>query len=106
MLYNIYRKKEENKKMKTVNEVKRAYTFYLEGKLGKIYSMAHNKNVSLEAMKNIVKSYTKPATYSYPIKQHTKLKWFKETVDSITSKTQLYYLCRNSVNKARLTEAR
>jgi len=90
----------------TVNEVRNAYTFYLQPNLGKIYSMAHNNKVSLEAMKNIVKSYIQPATTTYPIKQNTKKVWFKNTIDSLESKQELYYLCRNSVNKAKDTIAR
>jgi len=91
---------------KTVNQVKNAYTFYLQPKLGKIYSMSKNNNVELEAMKRIVKSYVKEARYSYPVNQLTKLQWFKNTVDEIDSKKQLYFFCRNSVRRAQATLAR
>jgi hypothetical protein len=92
--------------LKTVNEVKNAYTFYLQPKLGKIYSMSKNDNVSLDTMKNIVRSYIKPAKYSYPTGNLTKKAWFQDELDSLTTKKQVYFLCRNSVNKAKETIAR
>ena len=93
----------------TVNEVKQAYTYYLEEKLGKIFSMSKNKAVSLNVMQGIVKSYIAKARYSYPTKHGKKLtkkQWFLDQVDSAESKKSLYFLCLNSVNKARQTEAR
>ena len=92
--------------MKTVNEVKNAYTYYLQPKLGKIYSMSKNKKISLDVMKAIIKNYVRPARYGWPVGNKTKLPWFKETVDEISSKKELYFFCLNSVNKAKRTEAR
>ena len=95
-----------NPSQKTVNEVRNAYTFYLQPKLGKIYSMSKNRNVDLETMKTIVRSYIKPATYSYPTKNLTKKDWFQKELASLETKKQVYFLCRNSVNKAKRTIAR
>ena len=95
-----------NPNQKTVNEVRNAYTFYLQPKLGKIYAMAHNKNVDLETMKNIVRSYIKPAKTTYPVNNQMKKVWFKKVIDEIETKEDLYFLCRNSVNKAKRTIAR
>lgn len=93
---------------KTVNEVKNAYTYYLEEKLNKIYGMSVNGQVSLLDMKKNIRNYVWNATYSYKENgqtMFTKKKWFLDTVDSMNSKKDLYFLCRNSVNKARQTIA-
>ena len=93
---------------KTVNEVKNAYTYYLEEKLNKIYGMSVNGQVSLSDMKKNIRNYVWNATYSYKENgqtMFTKKKWFLDTVDSMNSKKDLYFLCRNSVNKARQTIA-
>lgn len=92
--------------MKTVNQIKPAYTHYIEPNLGKIYSMSKNNDVSLRMLKNIIKSYIKPARYSYPVGNLTKKDWFQNELESLTTKRQVYFLCRNSVNKARQTLAR
>ncbi len=94
---------------KTVNEVQPSYTHYLEPKLGKLYAQMYNKNVSVEDMKRNVNNYIYPARYSF--KQngrtvYTKKKWFKEELESLETKKQVFRLCYNSVNKARITEAR
>lgn len=94
---------------KTVNEVQPSYTHYLEPKLGKLYSQMTNQNVSVEDMKQNVRNYIYPARYSF--KQngrvvYTKKKWFKEELESLETKKQVYFLCRNSVRKAQETEAR
>ena len=95
--------------MKTVNEVKRAYTFYLKLKLGKLYAQMLNKSVSLDAMKKNVKNYIFDAGYSY--KQNgktcfTEKKWFIETLNNLETKQQVYLFCLNSVKKAQETIAR
>ena len=93
---------------KTVNEVKNAYTYYLEEKLNKIYGMSMNDEVSLDDMKRNIRNYVWDAAYSYKENGKTvftKKKWFLDTVSNISSKKELYFLCRNSVNKARQTIA-
>ena len=93
----------------TVNEVSRSYTYYLEEKLGKIYSMSVSRSVPLEAMRRNIFNYIYDAQMSYPTasgKVYTKKKWFLDQVNSIDDKKQLYWLCRNSVMKARRTEAK
>ena len=95
-----------NPSKRTVNEVRNAYTFYLQPKLGKIYSMSRNPNVSLDAMKAIVRSYIKPAKYSYPVNNLMKKAWFQNVITDIETKEDVYYLCRNSVRKAKRTIAR
>ena len=42
--------------MKTVNELKNAYTYYLEGKMNKIYGMAINDDISLDDMKRNIRN--------------------------------------------------
>jgi hypothetical protein len=95
-----------NSNQKTVNEVKNAYTFYLQPNLGKIYAMSKNPKVSLGAMKGIIRSYISPATYSYPENQLTKKAWFQDELESLETKKQVYLFCRNSVRKAKQTIAR
>lgn len=93
---------------KTVNNVKNSYTFYLEPKIQKLYAMMVNEDIPLEAMKHNIKLYIEPAKYSYQVKgqtYYTKKKWFLEEVELATTKQQLYYLCRNSVRKAKETVA-
>ena len=95
--------------MKTVNQNKKAYTYYLEEKLGKLYSQMVNPNVSLDNMKRNVKNYIYDATYSYKVNgqtQLTKKKWFVDTLEDIDTKKGIYFLCLNSVRRARATEAR
>lgn len=95
--------------MKTVNQNKKAYTYYLEEKLGKLYSQMVNAKVSLEDMKRNVRNYIYDATYSYKSNgqtMFTKKKWFTETLNDIDSKQGVYFLCLNSVRRARATEAR
>lgn len=94
--------------MKTVNQVKNAYTYYLEDKMKQIYGMRKNDNVSLESMKGIIKSYIKDAKYSYKENGYTlltKKQWFISTLNSLENKDSVYFFCRNSVRKAKETEA-
>jgi hypothetical protein len=93
----------------TVNELPNAYTYYLEEKLGKLYSQMLNKNVSVEDMKKNVYNYIWNSVYSFKkngVTVYTKKKWFVETLRELESKKQIYFLCRNSVKRARETEAR
>ena len=95
--------------MKYVDEVKNSYTYYLEKKLNKIYGMWTNNSVSLDDMKRNIRNYIWDATYSYKVgtkTMYTKKKWFLDTVDTIGSKKELYYLCRNSIKKAQQTISR
>ncbi len=95
--------------MKTVNQIKRAYTFYLEEKLNKLYSQMVNSKVSLEDMKRNVRNYIYPASYSYQSNGrtiYTKKRWFTNTLNDLSSKQGIYFLCLNSVRRARATEAR
>jgi len=97
------------KTIKTVNQVKRAYTFYLEEKLNKLYSQMVNDNVSLEDMKRNVRNYIYNASYSYQDNGrtiYTKKRWFTNTLNDLSSKQGVYFLCLNSVRRARATEAR
>lgn len=95
--------------MKTVNQIKPAYTFYLEPKLGKLYSQMTNRNVTVEDMKRNVRNYIYDARYSFTSNgrvQFTKKHWFLDELESLETKKQVYFLCRNSVNKAKETEVR
>lgn len=86
-----------------VNQIKNAYTYYLDHKLNKLYAMSINNNVTLDAMRKNIRNYIWNAIYSYPQNNYTKKKWFLNTVYSINNKYDLYMFCRNSVNKARIT---
>ena len=97
------------KAKKTVNEVSPAYTHYLEPKLGKLYVQMANPKVSLSDMKRNVRNYIYPARYSFKSNGqvvYTKKRWFMDTLKELTLKSQVYFFCLNSVNKARETEAR
>lgn len=91
---------------KTVNEAKTAYTYYLEEKMNKIFGMVKNDKVSLEDMKRNIRNYIWNASYSYEDNGktvYTKKKWFIETMNSMDNKSDLFFFCRNSVNKAKQT---
>ena len=101
----------KSKSIRTVNEVSRCYTYYLEQKINKIYSQMTNEDVSIEDMRRNIKSYIYPSLYSFYSKKsgkltYTKKKWFIEQLNSSKTKKQIYFLCRNSIRKARETEAR
>ena len=94
--------------MKTVDQVKNAYTYYLEDKLNKIYYMSRSSVVSLDDMKRNIRSYIWDAAYSYTqsdTTMYTKKKWFLDTMNNITNKKDLFFLCRNSIRKAQQTQA-
>lgn len=95
------------KNLKTVNKVLSSYTYYLEPKMNKIYSQMINDNVSLEAMKKNIRNYIWSASYSWTSengqKYFTKKKWFLETLGTLETKKSVYFLCKNSVNKAKET---
>lgn len=94
---------------KTVNEVRPAYTYYLEPKLDKIYAMAFLNDATLEDMKRNIKHYVAPARSSYTkngVKHVMKKVWFLNELDKLETKQEVFNLCNNSVNKARATLAR
>ena len=95
--------------MKTVNQVKPAYTHYIQPKLGKLYAQMKNESVSTEDMKRNIRNYIYPARYSF--KQngrtiYTKKAWFLNELDNIETKQGLYFFCVNSVRRAKETIAR
>lgn len=93
--------------MKTVDELKNAYTHYLKPNLGKIYFMSKSNKISLDRMKQTIKNYIYPATYSYvkdDEKLYTKKKEFMDNVMSMTDKAEISKYCYNSVRKAEETE--
>ena len=95
--------------MKTVNEVKNSYTYYLQEKLPEINRMLYGKEISLDDMKRNIKNYIWNATYSYKVNgqtKYTKKQWFLSQVDQCPNKMKLYYLCVNSIMKAEETIAR
>lgn len=98
------------KNLKTVNKVLSSYTYYLEPKMNKIYSQMINDNVSLEDMKKNIRNYIWSAGYYWASengqKYFTKKKWFLETLDTLETKKSVYFLCKNSVNKAKETLAK
>jgi len=95
--------------MKTVNEIKPSYTFYIEPKLGKLYSQLKNENVSVDDMKRNVRNYIYDSLYSYVVNgkvHYMKKRWFIGELESLETKKQVYFLCLNSVNKSRETPVR
>lgn len=91
----------------TVNETKRAYTYYLEQKMKQIWGMWQNKKVSLETMKKNIFNYIFDAA-SYYIdtagnKVPMKKQEFLKNVEAMVSKEDVYWYCYNSVNKAKRT---
>lgn len=99
----------KNETKKTVNEIQQSYTFYLEPNLGKLYYQMINPNISIEDMKRNVNNYIYPASYSFTKNGqtfYTKKKWFKEELAKLETKKQIYFLCRNSVRKAKETSVR
>lgn len=95
--------------LKTVDEMATSYTYYLEPKIGKLYAQMVRDDVSLEDMKRNVRNYVWNANYSWTSmngqKHYTKKKWFLETLNSLETKKDVYFLCRNSINKAKETLA-
>lgn len=96
-------------KPKTVDEMATSYAYYLEPKIGKLYTQMVRDDVSLEDMKRNVRNYVWNANYSWTSKDgqkhFTKKKWFLETLASLETKKAVYFLCRNSINKAKETLA-
>lgn len=99
-----------NPQNKTVNEVGTSYTSYLAPKLGKIYAKSINPNISLDTMKKNIRNYIWNAAYSFEDEtgrtEYTKKRRFLNTANSIDDKTKLYFLCLNSVKKAKQIIAR
>lgn len=95
--------------LKTVDEMATSYAYYLEPKIGKLYAQMVRDDVSLEDMKRNVRNYVWNANYSWTSmngqKHFTKKKWFLETLASLETKKDVYFLCRNSINKAKETLA-
>lgn len=91
---------------KTVNEIKSAYTYYLEQKRPQIYGMMVRKDVSLDVMKKNIANYIFNASYKTADGTPTKKKWFLETMNKMISKKDIYWFCINSINKAKTTIAR
>lgn len=96
--------------MKTVNEVKNAYTFYLEKKMPKIYGMWKSNSIPIESMRKNIKSYIVKATYQYTDACgnicFTRKKDFVESIDTLQSKEDIYWRCFNAVRCAKNIEAR
>lgn len=96
-------------KVKTVNEIARSYTYYLEPKISKLYGMCKNRNVSLDDMKKNVFNYIYDAsTYYYDSngkKVNMKKVEFLDNVNSMKTKYEIYWYCVNSVRRARATLA-
>lgn len=93
--------------MKTVNEVKNSYTYYLESKLKQIYWMSVIKQVRIDWMKKNIYNYIYNATTYYTDdcgnKVSTKKVEFLNKINNMKSKKEIYWYCKNSVNKARKT---
>lgn len=91
--------------MKTVNEVRNSYTYYLEPKLRQIYGMSVMKKVSIDMMKRNIYNYIYNATAYYTDdcgkRVPTKKAEFLNKINNMESKKEIYWYCRNSVNKAR-----
>ena len=95
--------------MKTVNQVKPAYTYYLEPKLNQIYAMAFLNSATLDGMKKNVRRYIAPARRTYKVngvKHNMKKVWFLDELDKLETKKEVFFLCNNSVKRARATLAR
>ena len=95
--------------LKTVDEMVTSYTYWLEPKIGKLYAQMIRDDISLDDMKRNVRNYVWNANYSWTSengqKHFTKKKWFLETLNSLETKKDVYFLCRNSINKAKETFA-
>lgn len=96
--------------MKTVNEISKSYTYYLEPKLRQIYGMSVINKVSIETMKRNIYNYIYNAT-SYYTNDYgemvpTKKAEFLNKIKNMTTKKEIYLYCRNSVNKAKKTKVR
>lgn len=93
--------------MKTVNEVRNSYTYYLEPKLRQIYGMSVMKKVSIDMMKRNIYNYIYNATAYYTDdcgkRVPTKKAEFLNKINNMESKKEIYWYCRNSANKARKT---
>lgn len=95
---------------KTVDESALAYTYYLKPKLSKIYAQAFYYNVSVDELKKNVYNYIYKAAYSWKDsngKTHfTRKKEFIENLNALENNAEIYWYCVNSVNKAKITEAK
>lgn len=93
--------------MKTVNKVRNSYTYYLEPNLRQIYWMSVMKQVRIDWMKKFIYNYIYDATTyytdDYGKKVPTKKVEFLNKINNMKSKKEIYWYCRNSVNKARKT---
>lgn len=93
--------------METVNEVSKSYTYYLEPKLKQIYRMSVMKKVSIDTMRKNIRNYIYNATTyytdDYGKRVPTKKVEFLDKINDMESKKEIYWYCRNSVDKARET---
>lgn len=93
--------------METVNEVSKSYTYYLEPKLKQIYRMSVMKKVSIDTMRKNIRNYIYNATTyytdDYGKRVPTKKVEFLDKINDMESKKEIYWYCRNSVDKARAT---
>lgn len=84
-----------------------SYTYYLEPNIKKIYAQAFYYDVDVDILRQRIKNYIYPAAYSFTNskgkKQYTKKKWFLEALDNCGNNSELYWLCKNSIEKAAVT---
>ena len=92
-------RKRKNYEVKKVDYVTydESYCHRIEPKMKQLCYFSFNKRFTLQAMKNKIYEIVQGATLT------DKMAWFLNTVSTCKSKKKLYYLCKNSVNKAERT---